>query len=101
MALHLKRHRLAFDEHERPVFHQETQRNRSSWSGAPSTNRADNSRRFFVWLTDLDVSKIPALHFQIVQTLMNTFARDLTKIGPFLSDIRYGEDEVENLWPSN
>ena len=32
---------------------------------------------------------------------MNTFARDLTKIGPFLSEIRYGEDEVENLWPSN
>ena len=43
---------------------------------------------------ELVVQYIEALHFQIVQTLMNTFPRDLTKIGPFLSEIRYGEDEV-------
>ena len=32
-----------------------------------------------------------------MQTLTHTFVRVLTKIGPFLSEIRSGEDEVENL----
>ena len=41
------------------------------------------------------------MHFQIMQTLTHTFVRDLTKIGPFLSEIRSGEDEVENLGLSN
>ena len=36
-----------------------------------------------------------------MQTLTFTFVRDLTKIGPFLSEIRSGEDEVENLGLSN
>jgi hypothetical protein len=41
------------------------------------------------------------LHFQIMQTLTHTFVRDLTKIGPFLSEIQSGEDDVENLGLSN
>ena len=36
-----------------------------------------------------------------MQTLTHTFVRDLTKIGPFSSEIRSGEDEVENLGLSN
>ena len=37
-----------------------------------------------------------------MQTLTHTFVRELpSKIGPFLSEIRSGEDEVENLGLSN